>query len=103
MTVPAGKPVVALYHFTHAEEERRLSSEGSGRHAVGEMLPITAGDMIFIPLTGVSATMFQCLIRRSISIGTHPELPEVQVKNLICAVPLRLPSMWWRARSATDY
>jgi uncharacterized cupin superfamily protein len=38
------------YHFHHAQEEMFIVLEGEGTLRVaGEMLPITAGDVIFIP------------------------------------------------------
>lgn len=48
-TVPPGKRSCP-YHFHHAEEEMFIVLEGSGTLRVaGEMLPITSGDVIFIP------------------------------------------------------
>jgi uncharacterized cupin superfamily protein len=48
-TLPPGKRSCP-YHFHHAEEEMFIVLEGSGTLRVaGEMLPITAGDVIFIP------------------------------------------------------
>ena len=47
--VPAGKRS-CLYHFHYVEEEMFMVLEGCGTLRVaGEMLPITAGDCIFIP------------------------------------------------------
>lgn len=48
-TLPPGKRSCP-YHFHHAEEELFIVLEGSGTLRVaGEMLPIAAGDMVFIP------------------------------------------------------
>ena len=48
-TLPPGKRSCP-YHFHHAEEEMFIVLEGSGTLRVaGEMLPITAGDVVFIP------------------------------------------------------
>jgi uncharacterized cupin superfamily protein len=48
-TLPPGKRSCP-YHFHHAEEEMFIVLEGKGTLRVaGEMLPITAGDVIFIP------------------------------------------------------
>ena len=47
--VPPGK-MSCPYHFHHAQEEMFVVLEGSGTLRVaGERLPITAGDVIFIP------------------------------------------------------
>ena len=47
--VPPGKRSCP-YHFHHAEEEMFIIMEGRGTLRVaGEMLPISAGDVIFIP------------------------------------------------------
>ena len=47
--VPAGKRSCP-YHFHHAQEEMFIVLEGAGTLRVaGEMLPIVAGDVIFIP------------------------------------------------------
>lgn len=48
-TVPPGKRSCP-YHFHHAQEEMFIILEGTGTLRVaGEMLPIRAGDVIFIP------------------------------------------------------
>lgn len=48
-TLPPGKRSCP-YHFHHAEEEMFIVLEGQGTLRVaGEMLPITAGDVVFIP------------------------------------------------------
>lgn len=48
-TVPPGKRSCP-YHFHHAQEEMFVILEGKGTLRVaGEMLPIRAGDVIFIP------------------------------------------------------
>jgi uncharacterized cupin superfamily protein len=48
-TLPPGKRSCP-YHFHHAEEEMFIVLEGKGTLRVaGDMLPITAGDVIFIP------------------------------------------------------
>ncbi len=48
-TLPPGKRSCP-YHFHHAEEEMFIVLQGSGTLRVaGEMLPITAGDVVFIP------------------------------------------------------
>ncbi len=48
-TLPPGKRSCP-YHFHHAEEEMFIVLAGSGSLRVaGEMLPITAGDVVFIP------------------------------------------------------
>ena len=48
-TVPPGKRSCP-YHFHHAQEEMFVILEGTGTLRVaGEMLPIRAGDVIFIP------------------------------------------------------
>lgn len=48
-TLPPGKRSCP-YHFHHAEEEMFIVLEGSGTLRVaGAMLPVTAGDVIFIP------------------------------------------------------
>ena len=47
--VPPGKRACP-YHFHHAEEEMFIVLEGSGTLRVaGEMLPLVAGDIAFIP------------------------------------------------------
>jgi uncharacterized cupin superfamily protein len=47
--VPPGKQSCP-YHFHHAQEEMFIVLEGSGTLRVaGERLPITAGDVVFIP------------------------------------------------------
>jgi uncharacterized cupin superfamily protein len=48
-TLPPGKRSCP-YHFHHAEEEMFIVLEGQGTLRVaGELLPITAGDVVFIP------------------------------------------------------
>lgn len=48
-TLPPGKRSCP-YHFHHAEEEMFIVLEGSGTLRVaGELLPIKAGDVVFIP------------------------------------------------------
>jgi len=48
-TLPPGKRGCP-YHFHHAEEEMFIVLEGSGTLRVaGEMLPLVAGDVVFIP------------------------------------------------------
>lgn len=48
-TLPPGKQSCP-YHFHHAQEEMFIVLEGSGTLRVaGELLPIKAGDVIFIP------------------------------------------------------
>jgi uncharacterized cupin superfamily protein len=48
-TVPPGKRSCP-YHFHHANEEMFIVIEGTGTLRVaGEMLPLRAGDMVFIP------------------------------------------------------
>jgi uncharacterized cupin superfamily protein len=48
-TVPPGK-LTCPYHFHHAEEEIFIVIEGTGTLRVaGELLPLTAGDVVFIP------------------------------------------------------
>ncbi len=48
-TLPPGKRSCP-YHFHHAEEEMFIVLEGQGTLRVaGEMLPIQAGDVVFIP------------------------------------------------------
>ncbi len=48
-TVPPGKRSCP-YHFHHAQEEMFVILEGSGTLRVaGEMLPLRAGDVVFIP------------------------------------------------------
>ncbi len=48
-TVPPGKRT-SPYHFHHAEEEMFIVLEGSGTLRVaGQMLPLVAGDVVFIP------------------------------------------------------
>jgi len=47
--VPAGKKACP-YHFHHAQEEMFVILEGSGTLRVaGELLPLRAGDVVFIP------------------------------------------------------
>ncbi len=48
-TIPPGKRSCP-YHFHHAQEEMIVVLEGSGTLRVaGEMLPLRAGDVVFIP------------------------------------------------------
>jgi len=48
-TIPPGKRSCP-YHFHHAQEEMFVVLEGSGTLRVaGEMLPLRAGDVVFIP------------------------------------------------------
>jgi uncharacterized cupin superfamily protein len=48
-TVPPGKRSCP-YHFHHAQEEMFVMLEGSGTLRVaGEMLPLRAGDVVFVP------------------------------------------------------
>ncbi|MEO5735234.1 MAG: cupin domain-containing protein [Rubrivivax sp.] len=48
-TVPPGKRTCP-YHFHHAEEEMFIVLEGNGTLRVaGQMLPLVAGDVVFIP------------------------------------------------------
>ena len=70
------------YHFHHAQEEAFVVLEGQGSLRVaGEMLPITAGDVVFIPpgpeyphqIVNTSAAPLKFL---SISTKDSPEIVE---------------------------
>jgi len=70
------------YHFHHAQEEMFVVLEGSGTLRVaGEMLPLRAGDMVFIPPGPqyphqIINTSEQALKYLSISTRESPEICE---------------------------
>lgn len=80
-TVPPGKRSCP-YHFHHAQEEMFVVLEGSGTLRVaGEMLPIRAGDVVFIPPGPqyphqIINTSEQALKYLSISTRESPEICE---------------------------
>ena len=80
-TLPPGKRSCP-YHFHHAEEEMFIVLAGQGTLRVaGQMLPITAGDVVFIPpgpdyphqFINTSAAVMKYL---SISTKERPEICE---------------------------
>lgn len=80
-TVPPGKRSCP-YHFHHAQEEMFVVLDGSGTLRVaGEMLPIRAGDVVFIPPGPqyphqIINTSEQALKYLSISTRESPEICE---------------------------
>ena len=85
-TVPPGKRSCP-YHFHHVQEEMFVVLEGQGTLRVaGEMLPIVAGDVIFIPpgpeyphqIVNTSAAPLKYL---SISTQEMPEICEYPDSN----------------------
>lgn len=90
-TVPPGKRSCP-YHFHHAQEEMFVILEGSGTLRVaGEMLPLRAGDVIFIPpgpeyphqIINTSDAPLKYL---SISTNDFPEICEYPDSNKYLAV-----------------
>lgn len=80
-TVPPGK-CSCPYHFHHAQEEMFVVLEGTGTLRVaGEMLPLRAGDVVFIPPGPqyphqIINTSDQALKYLSISTRESPEICE---------------------------
>lgn len=106
-TVPPGKQVCP-YHFHHTQEEMFIVLEGEGTLRVaGELLPIKAGDVIFIPcgpeyphhILNTSNAELKYL---SISTQERPEVCEYPDSGKV-GVYAKGPAFIQRRESSLDY
>jgi len=108
-TVAPGKQSCP-YHFHHAQEEMFVILEGQGSLRVaGEMLPIRAGDVIFIPpgpeyphhILNTSDAELKYL---SISTQERPEICEYPDSGKVGAFPVKgSGSLIQRREASLDY
>lgn len=107
-TVPPGKRSCP-YHLHHAQEEMFIVLEGEGTLRVaGEMVPIRAGDVIFIPpgpeyphhILNTSNADLKYL---SISTQERPEICEYPDSNKFGASPKRNDWVMQKRENNLDY
>jgi uncharacterized cupin superfamily protein len=107
-TVAPGKQSCP-YHFHHAQEEMFIILEGSGTLRVaGELLPIGAGDVIFIPpgpdyphhILNSSDAELKYI---SISTQERPEICEYPDSGKLAASPARNTWLIQRRENSLDY
>ena len=97
------------YHFHHAQEEMFIVLEGQGTLRVaGELLPISAGDVIFIPCGPdyphhILNTSMAELKYLSVSTQERPEICEYPDSGKVSAYSSGGPALIQRRESSLDY